>query len=169
MVTKFIKKIFGNKSDRDIKKILPVVDEINDIFDSLKDKPDEWFPKRTAEFQSELKSHIEQLDIDLDKDSMDPDVYKKRHRERLDEKLYEILPEAFAMVKEACRRHVGKSWEVSDIELKWEMIPYDVQLIGGYVLHEGKIADTEEVQGDHIVRCYSGIYNLRHRIDKFPV
>src|SRR5512136_1434630 len=105
MVMKAIQKVFGNKSDRDVKRMRHIVDEINEIFETLRDKPDEWFPQRTAEFKADLKGFLAQLDEELDRDSMEPELHKKEHRKRLDEKLEEILPEAFAMVKEACRRH----------------------------------------------------------------
>ena len=108
MVMKAIQKIFGNKSDRDVKKLRPLVDEINEIFETLKDKPDDWFPARTTEFRAEFKTLLETLDQELDRDAMEPELYRKAHRERLEEKFEEILPEAFAMVKEACRRHVGQ-------------------------------------------------------------
>jgi preprotein translocase subunit SecA len=82
---------------------------------------------------------------------MEPELYKKEHRKRLDEKLDEILPEAYAMAKEACRRHVGKTWEVSGMPIKWEMVPFDVQLIGAIVLHQGKIAEMATGEGKTLV------------------
>jgi preprotein translocase subunit SecA len=146
-----IEKVFGSKSDRDVKKIRPLVGEINEIFDTLKDKPDEWFPQRTAEFKADLKNFLTELDTELDPKSMEPELYKKEHRKRVDEKLDEILPEAFAIVKEACRRHVGKSWDVAGIEMGWEMVPFDVQLIGGIVLHQGRIAEMATGEGKTLV------------------
>ncbi|HBC45744.1 MAG TPA: preprotein translocase subunit SecA, partial [candidate division Zixibacteria bacterium] len=151
MVMKALQKVFGNKSDRDVKRLRPIVDEINEVFETLREKPDEWFPARTAEFKAELKAFLEELDQELDRNMMDPDLYKKEHQKRLDEKLEEMLPEAYAMVKEACRRHVGKSWDVSGLELGWEMVPYDVQLIGGIVLHQGKIAEMATGEGKTLV------------------
>jgi preprotein translocase subunit SecA len=151
MVMKAVQKIFGNKSDRDIKKIKPIVEEINEIYETLHDKPDDWFPGRTEEFKAEFKTLFEEIDRDLDRQSMDPDVYKKRYRERLDEKFDEILPEAYAMVKEACRRLAGQSWDIGGIEITWEMIPYDVQLIGGIVLHQGRIAEMATGEGKTLV------------------
>jgi preprotein translocase subunit SecA len=151
MVLKAIQSIFGTKSDRDIKKIMPVVEEINEVYETLQDKPDEWFPRRTEEFKAEFKALFEEINRDLEPDSMDPDVYKKRYRERLDEKFNEVLPEAYAMAKEACRRLVGKSWDVSAIEMTWEMVPYDVQLIGAVVLHQGKITEMATGEGKTLV------------------
>jgi len=146
-----IEKVFGSKSERDVKKIRPLVDEINEIYNTLADKPDQWFPNRTAEIRAELKGFLDEIGQELDPETMDPEIYKKEHRKRLDEKLEEILPEAFAMVKETCRRLVGKSWDVSGIETKWEMVPYDVQLIGGLVLHQGRIAEMATGEGKTLV------------------
>ena len=151
MVMKAVKKIFGSKSERDVKKLRPVIAGINEVFETLKDKRDDWFPARTQELKGILAGHLEKLDQELDRNSMDPEVYKKERRKRLDEKLDEILPEAFAMVKEACRRLVGKSWDVSGIETTWDMIPYDVQLVGGIVLHQGKIAEMATGEGKTLV------------------
>ncbi len=146
-----LEKIFGNKSDRDVKKLRPIVDEINEIFETLHDKPDEWFPQRSGEFKAEFKSLLDQLDTELDKETMESAIYRKEHQQRLDVKINEVLPEAFAMVKEACRRLVGKTWDVSGIEYRWEMVPYDVQLIGGIVLHQGKIAEMATGEGKTLV------------------
>ena len=151
MVMNVIEKVFGSKSDRDVKKLRPIVDEINDIYETLRDKPDEWFPNRTAELKTELKSFLVELDSEINPQSMEPELYKKEHRKRLDDKLDEFLPEAFALVKEACRRLVGKSWEVCGIEMRWEMVPYDVQLIGAIVLHQGKIAEMATGEGKTLV------------------
>ncbi|HZM28714.1 MAG TPA: preprotein translocase subunit SecA, partial [Gemmatimonadales bacterium] len=76
-----------------------------------------------------------------------PDDREAAVRERMEE----ILPEAFAVVKDACRRHVGKSWSIVGIDVRWDMIPFDVQLIGGAVLHEGKIAEMATGEGKTLV------------------
>src|SRR5882724_1178816 len=62
-------------------------------------------------------------------------------------RLTEILPEAFAVVKNACRRLCGQEIVVRDHPLKWEMVPFDVQLIGGYALHSGRIAEMATGEG----------------------
>ena len=151
MVMNVIEKVFGSKSERDVKKLHPTVAEINEAYKTLADKPDDWFPQRTAEFKAELKGFLDELDKELNPESMEPELYKKEHRKRLDEKLDEILPETYAMVKEACRRHVGKSWDVSGLDLGWEMVPYDVQLIGGIVLNQGKITEMATGEGKTLV------------------
>jgi len=152
MAFNIITKIFGTKHDKDIKKIQPIVDEINEIFETLHDKPDEWFTKRTEELKSELhpvgKEYIARIEEETD---LDKERKKSIYNEIIGNKLDEILPEAFAMVKEACRRLVGKTWDVSGIETKWEMVPYDCQLIGGIVLHQGKITEMATGEGKTLV------------------
>ncbi len=124
MFEKFITKIFGSKHQRDIKKIQPQVEEINRIYPGLSTLSDEQLTAKTEEF-------------------------KKRLAEG--ETLDDILPEAYAVVKDTCRRLVGKKWDVSGIQITWDMIPYDVQLIGGVVLHNGKIAEMATGEGKTLV------------------
>ncbi len=124
MLDKILGKFFGTKNDRELKRLWPKVEEINEIFEGLKGLSDEDLPKKTEEFVKRIQ----------DGESLD-----------------EILPEAFALVKEACRRLVGKRWPVSDIQTEWNMVPFDVQLIGGIVLHEGKIAEMKTGEGKTLV------------------
>lgn len=119
-----ITKIFGNKHDRDIKKLRPIVAEINEHFEKLTSLSEVELKAKTGEF-------------------------KKRIDEG--ETLDDILPETFAVVKEACRRLVGTKWDVAGIETEWNMVPYDVQLIGGIVLHQGKIAEMATGEGKTLV------------------
>ena len=63
----------------------------------------------------------------------------------------EILPEAFAVVKSTCERLLGKSWTVAGNKITWDMVPYDVQLMGGIVLHQGKIAEMATGEGKTLV------------------
>src|SRR3954465_13901578 len=65
--------------------------------------------------------------------------------------LDDLLPEAFATVREACRRLLGSPVQVTGHELLWDMVPYDVQLIGGVVLHQGKIAEMATGEGKTLV------------------
>ncbi len=119
-----ITKIFGTKHDRDIKKISPLVGEINGEFEKLASLTDDQLKAKTEEFKKRLA------------EEETPD---------------DILPEAFAVVKETCRRLTGKSWDVVGIDTPWNMVPYDVQLIGGIVLHEGKIAEMATGEGKTLV------------------
>jgi len=144
--------IFGSKHDRDIKRLRPRIDEINEIFHSLKDKRDDWFIDRTGEFKQALKQPVEEY---LERIAGEEDLTRERKKEIYGEilgpQLDAILPEAFAMVKEVCRRLVGRSWDVCGITTRWDMVPYDCQLIGGIVLHEGKIAEMATGEGKTLV------------------
>ena len=117
---KLITKIFGSKHERDIKVLHPIVDEIGRYYDEYESLSDEQLTAKTDEFKERI-SNGESLD--------------------------DLLPEAFAVVKQACKRLVGKSWDVSGIEITWDMIPYDVQLMGGIVLHQGKITEMATGEG----------------------
>ncbi|MCP4580279.1 MAG: preprotein translocase subunit SecA [candidate division Zixibacteria bacterium] len=152
MAFNFITKIFGSKHDKDIKKLAPIVDEINEIYESLHDKPDDWFTSRTEELKAELKPIGEEFLIHLEDN---PDLEKERkkaaYQEILGDKLDEVLPEAFAMVKQACKRLTGKSWDTAGVDIEWDMIPYDCQLVGGIVLHQGTISEMATGEGKTLV------------------
>jgi len=119
-----IQKLFGTKHERDVKKKMPLVEEINEIFPQLENLSDEELAGKTEEFRRRL----------ADGETTD-----------------DIATEAFAVVKEACRRHVGQSWSVAGIETEWNMVPFDVQLIGGLALHEGTISEMATGEGKTLV------------------
>lgn len=152
MAINIISKVFGTKHEKDIKKLQPIVQQINEIFETLRDKPDDWFIKRTEEFKTELKpvgeEYLARIEEEPDLDNkLKKDIYQQVISGRLDE----ILPEAYAMVKESCRRLLGKTWDVCGIETKWDMVPYDCQLIGGIVLYHGKITEMATGEGKTLV------------------
>jgi preprotein translocase subunit SecA len=128
-----IKKLFGSRNDREVKKLWPRVKEINGLEAELQKLSDEELRAKTAAWK-EVLSKIE--------DSAD-----------LAQRLNEILPEAFAVVKNACRRLTERKTDVIVREhpLRWEMIPFDVQLIGGIGLHNGKIAEMATGEGKTLV------------------
>ncbi|MFQ6617090.1 MAG: preprotein translocase subunit SecA [Fidelibacterota bacterium] len=146
-----ITKIVGTKSEREIKKILPVVREINRIYETLHDLPDDWFINRTAEFKQMIKRGVEQIEEQGREEGWNEEQIEERQMEEERKILDEILPEAYAMVKEVCRRLVGQKWKVCDQPIVWDMIPYDVQLIGAVVLHQGKIAEMKTGEGKTLV------------------
>ena len=127
----FFRKIFPTKNDRDVKKIRPVADQINAIEAGLQKLSDDELRAKTTAWKAEL-SQIED------------------HAE-LARKLDEILPEAFAVVKNVCRRLCGQDVIVRERPIRWEMIPFDVQLIGGYALHHGHIAEMATGEGKTLV------------------
>jgi preprotein translocase subunit SecA len=114
----------GTKHERDEKRLRPVSTRINEIYVGLRDLSEEALSGKTAEFRARLAAG---------------------------ETLDDLLPEAYAVVKEACRRHVGRTWKVCDIEVRWDMVPFDVQLMGASVLHEGKISEMATGEGKTLV------------------
>jgi preprotein translocase subunit SecA len=126
-----VKKIVGSRNDRVVKKLKPIVAQCNAHEAELQKISDDALREKTAAWKEEL-SKIE------DKDA-------------LVRRVNEILPEAFAVVKSACRRLCGQEITVRAHQLKWDMIPFDVQLIGGYGLHSGRIAEMATGEGKTLV------------------
>ena len=167
MFNSLLKKIFGDKNARVTKDLWPVVEEINGHFEELKNLSDDQLRAKTAEFKNKILSETEDLRNQLDEHKtklQQVQSSEEKHtlydeieqiNNELDEKyeqiLDELLPEAFAVVKDTCRRLVGKSWEVAGTKITWDMVPYDVQLIGGVVLHQGKIAEMATGEGKTLV------------------
>ena len=127
----FLRAIFPSKNDRDVKKIRPVVERINAIEAGLQALSDDDLRAKTAAWKAELS--------------------KIEDKAALAAKLEEILPEAFAVVKNACRRLCGKDVIVRERPLRWEMVPFDVQIIGGYSLHTGHISEMATGEGKTLV------------------
>ena len=125
------KKIFGTANDREVRRYSQIVEEINAMDQSMQDLSDDQLREKTAAWKQEL-SVIE--------DSV-----------QLAQRLEQIMPEAFAVVKQACRRLCGKDVIVRGHPLRWEMVPFDVQLIGGMALHTGKIAEMATGEGKTLV------------------
>jgi len=128
---KFLRAIFPSRNDREVKKIRPVVARINELEATLKPLSDDQLRAKTAAWKAELA--------------------KIEDNAELAAKLAEILPEAFAVVKNACRRLCGQDIIVREHPLRWEMVPFDVQLIGGYALHTGHISEMATGEGKTLV------------------
>ncbi len=124
MLSNLITAIVGTKKQRDVKKLLPYVAEINEHYDGLQGLTDDELRAKTDEFKARLA------------EGETPD---------------DIMAEAFAVVKDACRRLVGKSWTAAEHEITWDMVPFDVQLIGAIVLHQGKISEMATGEGKTLV------------------
>ena len=124
MIGSIVKKIFGSKSSRDIKKLMPLVRKINELEVQYQQLSEEQLLAKTQEFK---------------------DRYAKG------ETLDDLLCEAYAVVKNACRRFCGRQVEVCGHLLTWDMVPFDVQIIGGIVLHQGKIAEMATGEGKTLV------------------
>ncbi|MBT8386412.1 MAG: preprotein translocase subunit SecA, partial [Ignavibacteria bacterium] len=163
---KIIKKIFGDKHEKNIKYLWPIVEEINEEYKKIKDLSDEQLKAKTAEFKEKIQQHTEETrnKIDEIKAKLQTDEEFDRHaaydevdelnehlNEEYEEILDQLLPEAFAVVKSTCERLLGKSWTVVGNKTTWDMVPYDVQLMGGVVLHQGKIAEMATGEGKTLV------------------
>jgi len=170
MLGNFIKKLFGTKHDKDIKRLTPKVKEINKLYEEYNSLTDEQLKNKTNEFKKIIKSRIENLEIQkqllqekLQNETLSSneimDITQQIKKlgddifHTVEETLDELLPQAFAVVKQACKRlkEQNFSYTYAGQQSKWEMIPYDVQLIGGIVIHEGKIAEMATGEGKTLV------------------
>jgi len=147
----FLTSIFGTSSDREIKKIMPLVAEINRIYETLAEQPIEKLRERTVELKKQVQTARKAAHAEGEESGLTGDELNKFMLEAEQAALEEILPEAFAMVKDVCRRLVGQEWMVTEHKIIWDMIPYDVQLIGGIILHQGKIAEMKTGEGKTLV------------------
>lgn len=116
----FLKKIFGSAQDRLLRKYFKTVDDVNRWDGQFKTLSDEQLRHKTVEFRARLNKG---------------------------ETLDQLLPEAFAVVKGACRRLCGTDVHVSGYDQKWDMVPYDVQIVGAIALHHGAIAEMMTGEG----------------------
>jgi preprotein translocase subunit SecA len=131
MVSWILRKVLGSKNQREVRRIRPLVEKINRLEEEYQALSPDDLRAKTVEWKKEL-SAIE-----------DPDELARRLRE--------ILPEAFAAVKNTARRLCGRTILVCDQPVVWNMIHFDVQLIGAIVLHEGKIAEMATGEGKTLV------------------
>ncbi|MGD0251260.1 MAG: preprotein translocase subunit SecA [Verrucomicrobiota bacterium] len=157
----FLKWIFGSRNDREVRKLWPLVHRINEIEAGLQKLSDDELRQKTAGIKArieegrktrgyyELMTEVRKLESELRSD--EAKTQRRQAFEIEQQLLDEILPEAFAVVKNACRRLCGQEIIVRDHPIKWEMIPFDVQLIGGVGLHRGFIAEMATGEGKTLV------------------
>ncbi len=167
MIKNLMTAVFGTRFDRERRRIQPTVDAIHAEEDKLKDLSEDELKAQTARFRERLAERTGALKAELDQvreakhGCADPDEREKleqrfqeletEYKKALAAGLDELLPEAFATVREACRRLMGTPVQVIGHELTWDMVPYDVQLIGGVVLHQGRIAEMATGEGKTLV------------------
>src|SRR5690606_546235 len=193
---KFLSKLFGSKSERDIKAIQPIVEQIKEEYSKLTGISNDELRAKTLDFKKRIQEYLQEIDTEIDtlkvqaeEESVDMstktaiyekiDKLNKDRDKKLEEILSEILPEAFAVVKETARRFTenpvvevtasdfdrelaaskpnvkiegdkalwSNTWTAAGTEVTWNMVHYDVQLIGGIVLHQGKIAEMSTGEG----------------------
>ncbi len=206
----FISKLFGgNKSEKDIKSIMPRVEQINQFVAAFTSISNDDLRAKTSEFKQRIKDHLREMDTsiaDLGKKAeelpfsdisgkdtiyIEIDELKKKRDDLIEEVLESILPEAFAVVKETARRFkentqiittandrdralsvtkdyvkiegdhaiYSNSWTAAGGAITWNMVHYDVQLIGGAVLHDGKIAEMATGEGKTLVSTLPAYLN----------
>lgn len=151
MISKIITKIFGSSSDRETKQLLPLVNQINEKYEALKDADQDFLIAQTQRWKDHIKQDTNSLAAELEAQGKDHKAIDEAVYAREQVLLDELLPEAFAAVKRAATLMMGMSFKVTGQEMVWEMIPYDVQLIGAIVLHQGKIAEMKTGEGKTLV------------------
>ena len=143
-------KFFGTKSDREMKKLLPTLDKINQLYETFSSKTDDDLVTRTQELKefviNQRSEKAQSLHADMDRQEREAEILKAEQGA-----LDFIMVEAFAIVKETCRRICGSSWRISGQETLWEMVPYDVQLMGAITLHSGKVSEMKTGEGKTLV------------------
>ena len=164
-VSNILTSIFGTKSERDLKKIWPIVEEINEHYQKMEELSDdelkqktEGFRKQISEATEEIEEEVasikatlnsnEELSVDRRKELAEElDNLEEEHIDIIEDVLDDILPEAFAVMKDTCRRFLGEKWKVGGSMNEWGMVPYDVQLAGAVAMHQGKIAEMKTGEG----------------------
>lgn len=127
----FFAKLFGDSETKIANKYMPIIGQINEFDRSFDKLSDDQLRAKTKEWQAKFQSLKNLAEV----------------KKQLDA----ILPEAFAAVKNACKRLKGTEYEIAGIKEKWQMVPFDVQLIGGIVLHHGRIAEMKTGEGKTLV------------------
>mgnify|MGYP001479194524 CR=1 FL=1 len=151
IISKVVKGIFGDKSTKDRKLIWPLVESINVFQKSLDSISDDELKQQYIDLKMELSQLIKSKKEEL--------ISKNISDEDIDDQLYEIektflddkMIEVFAIVKESAKRLVGTSFNVMGQVMTWDMIHYDVQLMGGIALHQGKISEMKTGEGKTLV------------------
>ncbi|TVP55071.1 MAG: preprotein translocase subunit SecA [Gemmatimonadales bacterium] len=158
-----LKWIMGDQHEREVKRLQPLVDEINELYEEYHELSEEELKGKTEEFRAFIAEQTDPIEEKIREvrqqrgasvDSQERDRLLAQlqglEQERdtaITDALDELLPEAFAVVKETCRRLMGQEFMVSGQPTKWDMIPYDVQLIGGIALHRCSAAEMQTGEG----------------------
>jgi preprotein translocase subunit SecA len=179
----WLKNLFGDQNKRELEKLWPVVEEINEHYDELRDLTDDELRAKTDEFKAEIQEAVADIearqeeiearlrrapapkapvggdgqvgDADGEPLSLDErdalydeyDELEEEWQDTVEDILWDLLPEAFAVMKETCRRMLGETWTAGGSKVEWGMVPYDVQLLGAVVLHQGRIAEMKTGEG----------------------
>ena len=167
MLKTLVNRVMGTRFEREMKRLQPIVDEIKLHEERLVGVSEDDLKAQTPKFRELIHERTQGLEEEIERirderrQSEDPvrrealtarlGEAEEELQETTEEVLNEILPEAFATVREACRRMLGSEISVTGRAMTWDMVPYDVQLIGGIVLHQGKIAEMATGEGKTLV------------------
>ena len=159
LFTKIVTGIFGKKAEKDLKLLAPAVGEINTAFEPLKSLSDDELKQRFQDIRTEIKEKSENSGKTFKAEGLEEEELEeailKVEQEYLDDKMVEV----FAIVKDASRRLCGSEFIVMHQKMGWEMVPFDVQLMGGVALHQGKIAEMKTGEGKTLVSTMPIILN----------
>ncbi|HEX9382765.1 MAG TPA: DEAD/DEAH box helicase, partial [Gemmatimonadaceae bacterium] len=172
-LTGLLSNVFGTRHDRERKRVQPIVDEVNEQYarlqtvseDELRGQTEKFRARihdRTSDIETRIAALREQKRVTADpavRDEIDNELSgvdgrggaEAELRAAIADVLDELLPEAFATVREAARRLLGTKVMVTGQEMEWNMVPYDVQLMGGIQLHQGRIAEMATGEGKTLV------------------
>lgn len=204
---KFLKKVFGTKYDRDVKEYMPLVEKTNEHFQQYESLSNDELRNKTFEFRGRISDFLSEIDADIQRKESEAknennldvreeifetiDRLKEDRDKGLEVVLKQLLPEAFAVVKETARRFstnetltstatqqdrdiaakhdyitiegdqavYKNTWTAAGGQIVWNMVHYDVQLIGGMVLHDGKIAEMQTGEGKTLVATLPAYLN----------
>ena len=150
-LTKVITTVFGSKSEKDLKKLKPFIGKVNEIYPNLSSLSDEELKIKFSNHKKEIENTREEAkkrakSENLSISDIDDCIYRSEQ-----DYLDEIMPEVFAIIKDASRRLVGTKYKVMGQDVDWNMVHYDVQIVGGVVLHKGKIAEMKTGEGKTLV------------------
>ena len=173
MLNTLINKVFGTRHEREGKRIQPLITAIRDQATRLEGLSDAEIQGQTARFRATIAERTGDLQAKVaelraakrkatdpgEREQIDTELQgvdgkggvEQELRDATRDVLDDLLPEAFATVREACRRLVGTTVEVTGHPMEWNMVPYDVQLIGGIQLHRGRIAEMATGEGKTLV------------------
>jgi preprotein translocase subunit SecA len=172
-LTGLLSNVFGSRHERERKRVQPIVDEINEHYARLQTISEEELRGQTEKFRARIRERTSEVETriatlrDKKRVTEDPAAREEidnelsgvdgrggaeaERRTAIANVLDELLPEAFATVREAARRLVGSKVMVTGQEMEWNMVPYDVQLMGGIQLHQGRIAEMATGEGKTLV------------------
>ena len=149
------KLVGGTKSERDLRRFGPQVEEINSLYEALADQPIDQLVDRLGEIRQEITDARDAARTTAgDSPDRDDEIYAAEQGV-----LESRLTEVFAIVKDACRRLLGREMKILGQEMVWNMVPFDVQLLGAIILHRGRITEMKTGEGKTLVATMPMVLN----------